>query len=122
MQSKTIVKTLRCALTDEDKVEVGAAAADFGQEVHDLTDSLDSFRKSIKAQIENAEAQRDHQLGVLRMGYKLQEVECSVDFDSPTVGQKTITRHDTAAEVAVEVMSADERQAELGFEDVAQGG
>ncbi len=118
-QSTTIVKTLRCTLNGEDKLAIGAAAADFGREASDLAESLDSARKSIKAQIENAETQRDHQLAVLRMGYELQDVECSVQFDFPTAGQKTITRNDTAAEVAVEVMSDSERQADLEFEEAA---
>ena len=116
MQNTKVVRSLRCKLTEQDRLRIGAEAADFAKEAFDLAENLESTRKAIKASIDATDGQRDFRLGLLRTGYKVREVECVVTYNSPVDGKKMIVRTDTGEDIGLEVMSDHERQEVLQFE------
>ena len=113
MKIKETEKMLRYTFSREELLEIGKKLAEAnGRKVQ-----IDCDQKRVVSDFKAQAAKADSEIGSLSQnissGYDLRMVKCSVDYNSPCLGKKTITRLDTFETVEVLEMTQDEMQEEL---------
>jgi len=104
---------LRYDFTIEEITQKGRDLAQVTREVGALEDDAKRVAGDFKAKILAKEAERGVVCGAITSGYEMRNVLCSVTFNKPKNGKKTIVRDDTNVNVGVEDMSQDELQETL---------
>lgn len=108
MRTTTVTKKLRCSLTDAELAEIGTQISDRVLEV----EQIEAMKKRINPLKEE----------ITRLSHKFKSgtderyVECTVWYDMPEDGMKTIMRMDTNEIILREPMTEDEMQGELDFD------
>lgn len=114
---KKISLSLRCNLTDQEKIAAGKELAETTNRLTELENDKSRVVSDFKAKITAEEAQVAMISNKVRSGYEFRDVECVVTYDTPKPGQKEIVRLDTKEVVRVEQMSEAEKQRDLPLED-----
>lgn len=113
---KKITQSLRCQLTDEEKIEAGKELAETTRELEQIQEDKSQIVSEFKARTTAAEARIASLGNKIRSGYEFRPVECSIFFDKPEAGQKQTVRTDTDEIVATAPMSEEEKQTKLELE------
>ena len=121
MQDGLIKMSLRCIFTQEELVE---RAKQLG-EVNRKKVNLEDDKKRVTTEYASRIADAASEVGILSEkvtnGYEHRDVECTVKYDTPKPGMKTIYRNDTGVQVDVRQMNDEERQLKLALLSEAQG-
>lgn len=82
---------------------------------------LDDDRKMVadewKAKISAEENHVNSLANKVSSGYEYRDIECTVTFNAPTEGQKTVSRNDSGAVVKIMDMEDHEKQDELPLDE-----
>lgn len=116
-EKKKITLTLRCNLTDPEKINAGKELAEATNQLTELENDRKQVADSFKAKITAEDAKVASLSNKVRSGYEFRQVPCLVHFDEPTTGMKRTVRTDTNEQVSVEAMSEGEKQRNLGLDD-----
>ena len=111
-----VTETLKCILTTQEVTEAAQALARHVGESRSLEQEKKSVTDGFKAKIAEAEAKIMQQEALVRDGYEYRKVECDriYDYEAATV---TLVRKDTGEQAEIRKMRADERQAEMDFDE-----
>ena len=113
-ETKTIVRVLRCQLTQQELVEAARQSAELTAGIGALEEDKSRVAKDYAARIAEKESSRSLLNGKVVSGYEFRDVKCDVVL-SWSPGMKRVVRQDTGEEVAVEAMTPDELQHEIDF-------
>lgn len=104
---------VRCVLTDEEKLAAGRALAEATNDLIEIENDKARVVADFKAKLTAVEGHVSTLSNQLRSGCAFRDVECSVRFNDPRTGEKTIYRDDTGAKVETRGMTDEENQIEL---------
>lgn len=114
IMSETV--SARYEFTDKERADLGRELAEIYQ--HKIT--LDEERKAAASQIKERSDTLDLKSGSLSRqvmaGFEMRQVECTLQWDHPNVGEVTYWRKDNGAELKVRPMTTAERQMDLPLE------
>lgn len=110
-------ESLKCLLTQDEKLKLGDKVAQTVQRMRSKEDTLQEVSSQIKAEIKACQAEMNADTTKLANGYDYRTVDCRVYYHSPYKGWKRVVRLDTGEEVRVEKMGDWELQQNL-FEEV----
>lgn len=104
---------LRCNLTENEVLEISRDCAQKVAERDRLEADKKRVTKDFDAQITACEAVISSASEKVRSGYEMRSVRCTVFFDQPVRGRKTIVRNDTDAVVeTLDMTEADQAEAD----------
>ncbi|MGH9501686.1 MAG: hypothetical protein ACRD20_02420 [Terriglobales bacterium] len=109
----TVSQSLRCPLTDQEKIRFGEGLARLLEEYGEVEDEKTAVNAKFKAQLEGIEAASTKARKVLSAGYEYRWIDCRVLYNDPASRQKTLVRLDTGEVVRIEDMSEEECQENL---------
>lgn len=116
MRENSLSKKIRYEFSDAEKLRI-AELIDGELQMIDLAESeLAEQKLKYKRIIETAWGNMRRYSGLFHDGFEMRDVKCKVLWNQPSAGEKTTVRLDTGEQVAVEPMSAEERQEELPLE------
>lgn len=120
--SRTINETrmLRYNFTAEEHLKNCDEAARLYDELSELEASHKSIKASLKEQEETKTAELARLMRLTRDKYDHRKIECRWIYDCPAVGQKTLRRNDTDADVEVRRMEDFEKQESLNLQPVTE--
>lgn len=111
IMSETV--STRYEFTDKERGDLGKELADIYQ--HKLT--LEEEEKAVKDQFKERKSQLELKSGALSRqitaGFEMRQVDCTLSYDSPNVGEVTYYRKDTGAVLKTRAMTLTERQMDL---------
>lgn len=113
---KKAEEKLRVLFTDPQRLEIGRKLAEAHAELEASVEDRKSTSATLKAKETAILAKISEYSLNLNQGFALKETPVLVTYDCPAVGQKTITRLDTAEQVRIEAMTLVEMQGELPME------
>ena len=105
---KTINRSLFVQFTQDEKIDLGAKCAKISEEI----DKIESDKKRVNGLREDLSVE----LQRFQKGGEHREVKCSVHYNEPRSGRKTIIRQDTGEVLGDEPMTEQERQITLDDE------
>lgn len=112
-------ESLKCLLTQDEKLKLGDKVAQTVQRMRSKEDALQEVSSQIKAEIKACQAEMNADTTKLANGYEYRSVDCRVYYHSPGKGWKRVVRLDTYEEVRVDKMGEREMQQNL-FEEVTR--
>lgn len=112
-EEKKISRHLRVDLTNDQMIEIGKELADATNELKEIENEKSEVLSSFTARIKAASAAIAVLSNKLRSGYEFKDVQCSVVYDRPIAGEKTITRLDTGDIIETCSMTEEEKQRQL---------
>jgi hypothetical protein len=107
---------LTCILSDEEKMNLGLDLADKRTHENRLKSQLKSVNSQLKSEIDSNTEMMDEISDKLRLGSADRLISCTVEYDTPSIGLKTIIRTDTGADWIENMSDDDYTQVELSFE------
>jgi hypothetical protein len=110
---ETISQSLRCPLTDQEKIRFGEGLARLLEEMGEVEDEQKASAAKFKGQLEGIDGAVTKARKILSAGYEYRWIDCKVLYNKPASRQKTIVRLDTGEEVRIEDMSEAECQENL---------
>ena len=106
-------RQLRCLFTNTEMLELGKKAAELANLRERQQEDAKAVVKQLKAKVDATEALLAEVFGKMTTGYEYRQIICTIQYDKPAIGKKTIVRMDTLETVEVEQMGLSELQAEL---------
>ena len=106
-------RQLRCLFTNTEMLELGKKAAELANLRDRQQEDAKAVVKQLKAKVDATEAQLAEVFGKMTTGYEYRQIICTIQYDKPVSGKKTVVRMDTLETVEVEQMGLSELQAEL---------
>jgi len=119
MRPDTIERSLKYDFTPDELADMSKRLANEIGAIETLEADKEESNKAFKEQIAFHATAAKGLAKDIRAGYEHRFTACRVLLNSPNLGEKTIVRLDTGEQVAVEVMSEQERQEELPLEKPA---
>lgn len=115
MKNETRKETrfLRVTLTQDELLAAGKQQADTAIHLAQIEADQKRTADDFKAKKSSASAELAILASKISSGYEMKNVSCTVRFDDPETGRKTVTRDDTHEIVAIEPMTPAEMQREL---------
>ncbi len=110
-------RNLRVIYTDPDRLELGKQLAGAYQDLSQTNTDLDSIKTSFKAKIAAHEANIADLSTKVANGWRIEEVKCVFEMDTPKKLHKTLRRLDTQEIVEVSEMTQADIQGELALEE-----
>src|SRR5580704_3954710 len=104
---ETLSQSLRCPLTDQEKIRFGEGLARLLEEMGEVEDEQKASAAKFKAQLEGIEGAVTKTRKILSAGYEYRWIDCKVLYHKPATRQKTLVRLDTGEVVREEDMSED---------------
>lgn len=120
--SRTINETrmLRYNFTAEEHLQNCDEAARLYDELSEMEASHRSIKASLKEQEKTKTSELARLMRLTRDKYDHRKIECRWIYDCPNVGQKTLRRNDTNADVEVRLMEDFEKQESLNLQPVTE--
>lgn len=112
-----ITEYLRYDFTPEEFTEHARTLARMNQELARSEERKKSITAELASDVKRHQDQVANQSRLVSNGYEYRYIECSVEFDKPTKGKKTIVRIDTGEVVHIKNMTGEDTQAALNFEE-----
>lgn len=112
----TITRDFRHSFDPKERIRL---AEDLAHELISRAELMRTFavlKKTHDEKVEKVDSAIGHLTRVLCEGWEYRDVKCKVLWNKPKDRQKTIVRLDTGEQVAIESMTEDECQEELGLE------
>lgn len=111
--SKAIKSNLDYHFTETELIALGKELGESQLKLRQLDDDRKMVADEWKAKISSAEAHINSLSNKVSSGYEYRDIECTVTYNTPVLGDKTITRNDTMAIVKIMPMDESEQQNEL---------
>ena len=111
MRNRTTFKDLKVILDDAELLEISRNITNIVLEIEDI--------EKQKTRVKGMREDETYYSKIFKQGYDVKSVRCSVLFNSPTTGTKTIIRDDTDEQVEQLEMTKDEMQEDFNFEEQA---
>lgn len=116
-RTKKIKSNLDYHFTKAELLSLGKELGESQLKLRQLDDDRKMVADEWKAKISSAEAHINSLSNKTSTGYEYRDVSCTVTFDDPAPGEKTVRRDDTGDIVKVMLMHESEKQDELPFEE-----
>ena len=113
MPNKKIKMNLQYKFTKEELLDLGRTLGESQLALRQLDDDRKMVVDEWKAKISSQEATINDLSNKTSSGYEYRNIECSVTYDVPVKGQKTIMRLDSGDVVKIMEMDDAEKQGEL---------
>jgi len=113
MRPETTERSLQYDFTPDELADMSKRLANEIGAIESLEDDKETANKEFKEQIAFHATAAKGLAKQIRAGYEHRFLPCRVLWNSPLAGEKTIVRLDTGEQVAVEIMTEEERQEEL---------
>lgn len=117
---ETYKEQLKVKLYDQDLMVKAKEMAAAQQELNKAEDEKSQAVSSLNATIKGLRAKVDDLSVAITNGYELRMVDCTIMFDTPRPGMKTIIRTDSGEEVRQELMTEFDRQQGLDLKPAAE--
>jgi hypothetical protein len=115
----TISKSLLCKLTDEQRKDFGIKLATTLEEVQRVEEEKKRNADHYKDRIGGLQATADELRRKVSTGQEWRDVECTVEFDDPTPGIKSVVRIDNGEVVETKAMTDADKQFVLDLDATA---
>lgn len=115
MRKETVVKELKCLLTEPELLDIARSMAKAQSDLMAAQDRKAEVVSELGAQIKRHHADVQEYSRVIGNGYRFRDVQCQVLFDHPSPNMKTVFRLDTGEEVDSGRMTDPERQMSIKF-------
>jgi len=115
--TKPCKEFLRYDFTHEEVHEMGAELARISTEIARTREEKKAVVTDFNAKITAKEAEVGILGNNINNGYEHRYVECTIHFNTPNTGKKTIFRNDSGEQVKVLNMTSDEIQLDMEFEE-----
>lgn len=112
---ETTIRSLRCKLTNDQLMEQGRLLSEAGFNVRQLEEDKKRVTADYGAKIKTEKAKMPVIEARITTGCEFRDVECSIVWDKPKKGMKTLTRSDTG-ELIEEDLTPSEKQKRFDFE------
>jgi hypothetical protein len=116
MREVTRFELLKCDFSLEEIQQRAQSLARANQQAHQIEAEKKQVASDYKSRIEAVMSEVLALSSAVAMGYEMRRTECSVIYNSPTSGEKTLVRKDTGEYVRVERMTSEEQQEVFPFE------
>lgn len=117
----TISKSLLCKLTDEQRKDFGIKLATTLEEVQRVEEEKKRNVDHYKDRIGGLQATADELRRKVSTGQEWRDVECTVEFDDPTPGFKSVVRIDNGEVVETKAMTDADKQFVLDLDEPDDG-
>lgn len=117
----TISKSLLCKLTDEQRKDFGIKLATTLEEVQRVEEEKKRNADHYKDRIGGLQATADELRRKVSTGQEWRDVECTVEFDDPTPGIKSVVRIDNGEVVETKAMTDADKQFVLALDEPDDG-
>lgn len=115
-RTKKFKQQLDYHFTHDELLVIGKELGECQLKLRQLDDDRKMVADEWKAKISSAENHITSLSNKTSSGYEYRDVECTITFDAPVAGEKTVTRNDTGAVVKILAMEDFEKQQELPLE------
>lgn len=112
-RTKAIKSNLAYQFSPEELIALGKELGESQIKLRQLDDDRKMVADEWKSKISSAEAHINSLSNKTSSGYEYRDIPCTVTYDCPVAGEKTITRDDTTEIVKVMLMDESEKQDEL---------
>jgi len=106
--------SLKCVLTDEEKLKYGAEQSAANAKRHRLEDELKSFKKQKDYEIAQCETSENLNAERVNNGYEYRQIACTINYDFARKVKEWV-RSDTGEIAKEDIISEDELQEEAGL-------
>lgn len=113
----TISEHLKCQFTEDELKDISKKLAYENKNFDELEDAKKSVTSEFTSKLNTARGNISKLSSNINNGYEYRAVDCTVELNTPEVGQKTIVRTDTGEIVRIEAMNSREKQGNLNFQD-----
>ena len=120
LKSETIKLFLKCEFSQDEILRKGIELARLNLDKTRIDNEKKAVVSEYKAKLDGKDAEIAVIGNQISNGFEHRNVECQIDWHSPTTGKKTTTRLDTNEVIRIESMTAEEMQMEIEFEPVEQ--
>ena len=112
VKTRNTTESLKCILTDDEKLRYGIAGARATAEITTIEDELQAVKSQYKSRVDAATATRNDMAKRINNGYEFRQVECEErwDYGSNII---IVIRTDTYETVSRRTMSREEMQRKL---------
>jgi hypothetical protein len=112
VKTRNTTESLKCVLTDDEKLQYGIAQARANAEIATAEEELQAVKSQYKSRVDAATANRNDMAKRINNGYEFRQVECYErwDYGSNII---TVERTDTWETVSRRTMTRDEMQRKL---------
>lgn len=120
---KTVKEHLRCEFTKEELLKHSESLANNLSEKRYIESNAKSAAQQFKKQLADIEGEISQLGDWVSQGFEIRQVGCLVYFHSPKAGRKQTVREDTGEIIGDSLMTSEELQMALKFEEEnAEGG
>lgn len=112
-RTKATKSNLAYHFTEAELLALGKELGESQLKLRQLDDDRKMVADEWKAKISSAEAHINSLSNKTSSGYEYRDIECTVTYDDPIPGDKTLRRNDTGEIVRVFPMDENEKQEEL---------
>ena len=120
--TKPTKRQCRYKFNDEELLALGKELAEANGQLTALEEDKKRVVSDFTAKVAAKEADVSIGVNKIQSGYEWRELPCTITFNSPVPGKKTVVRDDTQEQVAIENMTQDELQTDLKLEENDIGG
>lgn len=120
MKTKPIKQNLDYHFTPDELIAMGRELGERQLRLRKLDDDRKMVADEWKAKISAEENAVNNLANKVSSGYEYRDIECTVTFNVPGDGQKTITRNDTGSLVRTLDMEEHEKQEELPLQELQE--
>jgi len=114
---KVTSQYLKYTFSEKELKNTAQLLANETKNTRELEEAKKSAMSDFAAKIALSKANVSKYATGISNGYEYRDVECEIRLGEPEPGQKTIIRRDTKEVVDVDIMTADELQGELEFQE-----
>lgn len=111
--TKPTKRQCRYKFNDVELLQIGKELAEHNEQLSAFEDDKKRTVSDFGAKIAGKEADVSIAVNKIQSGYEWRELPCTIFYNDPKNGRKTIVRDDTGETVAVEDMSPEELQTKL---------
>ena len=113
---KKLKSNLQYKFTTDELLAIGKELGEDTLKLRQLEDDRKMVADEWKAKISYAEGHVQSLSNKVSAGYEYRDIPCTITYDDPAVGEKTMRRDDTGELVKVMMMDESEKQEELPLE------
>jgi hypothetical protein len=106
-------RSLRHQFTNEELLEVARQLAEASGRRNTLEAEKSAITKQYASSIADVERAIDDKAAKVSQGYEFRMIDCTIKFDFPHPGHKTVVRNDTGEHIDTTAMTAEEKQMKL---------
>jgi hypothetical protein len=117
MKEQKVKKNMRYSFTPEERLEVGKLLADAQIELCRVGEDKKRVADDFKAKESALDASVKSLSNKMSTGYEFRDIDCTIIYNDPKTGKKSLFRDDTGERIATDPMTAEELQEEIDLEN-----